>query len=197
MSSTPSPQLVLASGSPRRRELLGQLGLKFEVHPADIDESVRPGERPEDYVLRVAEEKAAKVASEFTGALVVAADTSVVLRGEVLGKPEGEAGARAMLSRLSGTHHRVITAVAAAGTFRKSFRVETEVRFRALSAEEIGWYAASGEPEGKSGSYALQGVGAFMVQSVTGSVSNVVGLPLGETVALLREAGFPLPWDRA
>ncbi len=200
------PRLVLASQSPRRRELLSQLGVALEVRPADADEAVLPGEAARDYVLRVAREKARTVAGE----VVLAADTAVVLRGEVLGKPADPADARRMLAMLSGTRHEVLTAVCvrrnapgaplAGGdapgvpTEREAL-VATAVRFRALTEREISWYVATGEPLDKAGAYALQGAGGVLVEAVEGSVSGVVGLPLVESVALLAAAGFPLPWS--
>jgi septum formation protein len=190
------PRLVLASQSPRRRELLAQLGVALEIRPADADEAVLPGEPARDYVLRVAREKARAVAGE----VVLAADTAVVLRGEVLGKPSDAADARRMLAMLSGTRHEVLTAVcvrrnAAALGVELDAVVSTVVRFRGLSTAEIDWYVSTGEPLDKAGAYALQGAGGAFVLSVEGSVSNVVGLPLAETAELLRRAGFVLPWE--
>lgn len=188
------PRLVLASQSPRRRELLGQLGLALEVRPAHADESVAPGEPPRDYVLRVARDKARAVPGE----LVLAADTAVVLGGEVLGKPEGEEDARRMLRALSGTDHEVLTAVVVRRTapaLELDAVVATRVRFAPLSAREIDWYVGTGEPLDKAGAYAIQGAGGAFVLAVEGSVSNVVGLPLAETAALLRRAGLALPWE--
>jgi septum formation protein len=188
-------RLVLASQSPRRRELLSQLGLALDVRPAHADESLRPGERPRDYVLRVAREKARAVPGE----LVLGADTAVVLGDEVLGKPASEADARRMLRALSGTAHEVLTAVvvrrAAAPARELEAVVSTQVRFAPLGAREIDWYVATGEPLDKAGAYAIQGAGGAFVLSVEGSVSNVVGLPLAETTALLRQAGLPMPWE--
>jgi septum formation protein len=191
----PTPRLVLASQSPRRRELLAQLGISLEVRPANADESVLPREAPRTYVLRVAREKARAVAGE----VVLAADTAVVLGDEVLGKPGDEADARRMLRALSGTVHEVLTAVcvrrAAPGpALELDAVVATAVRFARLSDGEIDWYVATGEPLDKAGAYAIQGAGGAFVLSVEGSVSNVVGLPLAETADLLRRAGFPLPW---
>jgi septum formation protein len=191
-----TPRLVLASQSPRRRELLAQLGIAVEVRPAHADESVRPDEPPRDYVLRLAREKARAV----TGDLVLAADTAVVLGAEVLGKPTGAADARRMLEALSGTEHEVLTAVCVRRA-QPSLAVEldalaqTTVRFARLSSAEIDWYVGTGEPLDKAGAYAIQGAGGAFVLSVSGSVSNVVGLPLAETADLLRRAGFPLPWS--
>ncbi len=191
-----APRLVLASQSPRRRELLAQLGVALEVRPAHADEAVLPGEAPRDYVLRVARDKARAVPGE----VVLAADTAVVLRGEVLGKPADAAEARRMLASLSATRHEVLTAVcvrrngAALGVELEAV-VATAVRFRGLAPAEIDWYVGTGEPLDKAGAYALQGAGGVFVLAVEGSVSNVVGLPLAETAELLRRAGFPLPWD--
>ncbi len=188
------PRLVLASQSPRRRELLGQLGIALDVRPAHADEAVNPGEPPRDYVLRVAREKARVV----PGDLVLGADTAVVLGDEVLGKPAGAEDARRMLRALSGTVHEVLTAVVVRRTapaLELEAVVATRVRFAALSPGEIDWYVATGEPLDKAGAYAIQGAGGAFVLAVEGSVSNVVGLPLAETAALLRRAGFPLPWE--
>jgi septum formation protein len=192
-----APRLVLASQSPRRRELLAQLGIDLEVRPAHADEAVLPGEGPRDYVLRVAREKARAVQGE----VVLGADTAVVLRGDVLGKPADAADARRMLATLSATRHEVLTAVcvrrngATLGVELDAV-VSTAVRFRGLSPAEIAWYVGTGEPLDKAGAYALQGAGGAFVLSIDGSVSNVVGLPLVETAELLRRAGYPLPWER-
>jgi septum formation protein len=188
-------RLVLASQSPRRRELLAQLGLDFEVRPADADEAVLPGEAPRAYVLRVAREKARAV----EGALVLAADTAVVLGDEVLGKPEGPDDARRMLRALSGTRHAVLTGVCVRRTsgalaVELDAVVSTAVTFAPLSAAQIDWYVRTGEPLDKAGAYAIQGAGGAFVVGVEGSVSNVVGLPLAETAALLDRAGLDLPW---
>ncbi len=194
MSHTPRQiRLLLASASPRRRELLSSLGLSFEVTAADIDESVRQGERPRAYVERVAAQKAAAVAARNPGALVLAADTSVVVDGEVLGKPRDASDACAMLRRLSGRSHAVLSAVALDGLFRAGVVVETTVELCALSDEEIAWYVSTGEPMDKAGAYAVQGRGGALVRRLHGSASNVVGLPLAETIELLREAGVRWP----
>ncbi|HSD19461.1 MAG TPA: Maf family protein [Anaeromyxobacter sp.] len=191
-----APRLVLASQSPRRRELLAQLGVPHEVRPASTDESVLPGEPARDYVLRVAREKARAVGGE----LVLAADTAVVLRGEVLGKPRDAEDARRMLAALSGTAHEVLTGVcvrrdSGEGAVELDAVVSTAVRFAPLGAAEIAWYVGTGEPLDKAGAYAIQGAGGAFVLGVEGSVSNVVGLPLAETAELLRRAGLTLPWD--
>jgi len=189
-------RLVLASASPRRRELLGQLGLGFEVSAADIDETPRQGEAAEAYVSRLARDKARVVAARHPGAWVLAADTTVVLGSELLGKPRDAAEAREMLGRLSGRTHEVHTGVALAGPATEhSTVVRTRVTFRPLSTGEIAWYVGTGEPLDKAGSYAIQGKGGFLVAAVEGSPTNVIGLPLGETLALLARAGIPLPWS--
>lgn len=194
---TPDGQtrLVLASGSPRRRELLQGLGFRFDVAAADLDETPRPGEAAEPYVRRLAEEKARAVARHHPGAWVLAADTTVALGERLLGKPRDPGEAREMLRALSGRTHRVLTGVALAGAREGACVVATEVTFRALSEGELGWYADTGEPLDKAGGYALQGKGSFLVERVDGSPTNVIGLPLGETLALLARAGFPLPWE--
>lgn len=188
-------RLILASSSPRRRELLSQLGVSFLVQGADIDESVQPGEPPARYVERLAREKAAAVAARSPGALVLAADTTVVRDDEILGKPQDVADAERMLTSLAGRAHEVLTGIAVDGPARASRVVRTEVRFRSLSREEIAWYARSGEPLDKAGAYALQGAAGAFITGIQGSPSNVVGLPLAETVELLRQAGLRLPWE--
>ena len=197
-TSVGQTQLVLASASPRRRELLGQLGLVFEVSAADIDETPRPGEAAGPYVQRLAREKARAVASRRPGAWVLAADTTVALEERLLGKPRDAAEAREMLTHLSARTHAVHTGVALAGGpegAEHALVVHTRVTFRALSAGEIAWYVATGEPLDKAGSYAIQGKGGFLVAAVEGSPTNVIGLPLGETLDLLARAGVALPWS--
>ena len=200
MPAPDSPStLVLASGSPRRRELLAGLGVAFETRPVDVDESPREKEPPDRYVRRLAETKArtAVAPAETTprGEIVLAADTIVTHGSELLGKPRDEADARRMLGRLAGRSHEVLTGVAVLDPARGILRVaveRTRVRFAAMSPEEIAWYAASGEPLDKAGAYAVQGLGALFVESVAGNYSNVVGLPLPLTYRLLREVGFSL-----
>jgi len=186
--------LVLASGSPRRRAFLEQLGLTFTVSPADLDERLLPGEAPAVYVERLAREKAQEVARRHPGALVLAADTTVVLEGRVLGKPADAADAQATLRALAGRTHQVLTGVALAGQTLRTRVVETRVTFRQATDAELAWYVATGEPLDKAGAYALQGIGGFLVQSIEGSHSNVIGLPLVETLALLASE-LPLPWS--
>ena len=178
--------VVLASASPRRRQLLAQFGFPFEVRPAHIDETPRPGEQPAGYVERVAREKAVAVARP--GELVIAADTTVDLAGEIFGKPEDDDDARRMLRRLSGRDHEVHTGIALAVHGRLVSTVETTVVWMAtISEQQIDWYVATGEPADKAGGYAVQGIGGVFVTSLVGSVSNVVGLPLSVVVNLLLD----------
>ncbi|MCK7551499.1 Maf family protein [Marinobacter goseongensis] len=184
--------LILASASPRRAELLTQIGLSFESRPVGIDETVRAGECPLAYVERLAREKAlAGIAG--SNQLVLGSDTTVVLDGEVLGKPVDATEAVATLTRLSAQTHQVMTAVALASARGCEARVvTTDVTFRALSDEEIRAYVASGEPMDKAGSYGIQGLGGIFVKEIRGSYSSVVGLPLQETAELLSRAGYPV-----
>ena len=193
MSSVPYP-LVLASASPRRQALLAELGLTFLVDPADVDESAQPRESPRTYVTRLAQAKADVVSRRHPGSVVLGADTTVALEGEVLGKPRDAAEALAMLQRLTGRTHHVWTAVATAGPHRAVEAVETRVTFASSPREALAFYAASGEPLDKAGAYALQGLGGFLVERISGSHSNVIGLPLVQTLALLQAAGVRLPW---
>jgi septum formation protein len=188
------PTLVLASGSPRRLELLARLGLAPVVRPAHLDETPQPGEAPDALVIRLATSKAAaSAAAGEPGAdeVVLAADTEVVLDGRALGKPADADEAAAMLHALAGRTHAVVTGLAVRrGERVVTDRVTTEVTFRALTAEEIAWYVATGEPDDKAGAYAIQGTGAVLVDRIDGSDTNVIGLPLPATVALLRAVGF-------
>lgn len=179
--------LYLASGSPRRRELLTQLGVHFERLSAEVEEQRRAGEAAEHYVLRLAREKAqAGVAVAEQDLPVLGADTIVVLNGEVLEKPRDEQHAREMLAKLSGATHQVLTAVALADRHQQlDCLVTTEVTFRSLSAEDIVAYVASGEPMDKAGAYGIQGLGGNFVRKINGSYHAVVGLPLVETTELL------------
>jgi len=185
--------LILASASPRRLELLSQIGIRPDiVIPAEIDEAPLRGELPAAYAKRVAAAKAAAVVARHPGAFVLAADTVVACGRRILPKAEDEATARSCLTLLSGRRHRVLGAVElVAPDGRRSRRlVTTAVRFNRLTAEEIAGYLASGEWQGKAGGYAIQGRAAAFVPAVTGSYSNVVGLPLAETAAMLRGLGY-------
>ena len=194
MSSRPAPRptLLLASASPRRRELLRALGLEPIVRPAEVDESLRPGEDPHAAAERLARAKATAAAAEApAGALVLAADTIVVLDGEALGKPRDDEDARRMLRALRGRAHDVVTGVALARDGRLvSGRETTEVLFAAMTDEEVDAYVASGEPADKAGAYALQGLGGLFVERITGTPSNVIGLPFRLVRSLGAELGF-------
>ncbi|MHA6163815.1 Maf family protein [Pseudomonas sichuanensis] len=183
------PQLYLASGSPRRRELLTQIGVPFTVVSAPIDETPLPGEAPAAYVERLAQAKAVAGFARTDGnGVVLGADTTVVLDDEILGKPEDREHFLAMLGDLSKREHQVLTAVALTDGQRSISRcVSTSVRFRAISFEEALRYWASGEPLDKAGGYAIQGLGAVFVSGIEGSYSAVVGLPLSETAELLEQ----------
>ncbi|HET9038124.1 MAG TPA: Maf family protein [Myxococcaceae bacterium] len=189
----PVSPLVLASASPRRRALLEQLGIPLRIDPAHLDENVREGEPAEQYVLRLARQKAEAVHVRHPSDTVLAADTSVVLEGRILGKPRTAEEAVEMLRALSGRTHQVMTAVAVAGAGARC--VIASVTFAAASEAALRWYVSTGEPMDKAGAYAVQGIGGFLVERIEGSYSAVVGLPLVETLALLRDAGYILPWE--
>ena len=191
-SNSGSPQLVLASASPRRRGFLHQLGYPFEVVTPATEEKTRPDEGATNYVLRNAAEKSADVAGRVAArAVVIAADTVVVLRGRIMEKPRSAEDAADMLRALSGQVHQVITGVCVRGPSRNgrpavhTFAVSTDVEFTRLSEAEIAAYIASGEPMDKAGAYAIQGRAAYMIRQIRGSYTNVVGLPLTELVELL------------
>jgi septum formation protein len=187
--------VYLASVSPRRSELLRQIGVRFEVRPAAIDETWLTDEAPDAYVLRLAAAKAAavwRVLPPDERAPVLAADTAVIVDDDVLGKPAGAADAERMLEQLSGRSHRVLTAVALCAADRSEALLSvSEVRFRATTAAERSAYCATGEPLDKAGGYGIQGHAAVFVESLQGSYSGVVGLPLFETAALLARCGVP------
>jgi septum formation protein len=188
--------LVLASASPRRLELLTRIGVPVEVAPADVDEAVLPGESPEACVLRLSRDKALAVAGRLGGGRwVLAADTVVALEDCILGKPDSPAEAREMLTRLLGRTHRVVTGFALVGPAGEaaSRAVTTEVDLRAAGPGEIDGYVASEEWRGKAGGYAAQGIAAAFITAVRGSFSNVVGLPLAEVIVELTRAGAALP----
>ena len=219
-TSTGLVRLVLASASSRRVELLDRIGLSHLAMPADVDESVLPGETADDYVVRVASDKATAVAMALAAppdsrspdsrsldaatdrgadssgpTVVLAADTAVVLDGEPLGKPRDRADALAMLSRLSGRNHRVLSAVVVVdpdGVVHTALATAT-VTIAPLSSAELEWYVDSGEPLDKAGSYAIQGMGAALVESIDGDPTTVIGLPLRATLELLRAAGVQWP----
>ncbi len=180
-------KLTLASASPRRRELLERAGLSFDVRHSEVIEQPRPGEDGASFALRMARDKAVAVSNGASGRLVIGADTVVECDGATMGKPLDAADARAMLSRLSGRTHTVITAFAIAreGVVRDSAAVTSRVTFRALSADEIGAYIATGEPFDKAGGYGIQGFGGTFIDRVEGSRDNVMGLPVAEVLAAL------------
>jgi septum formation protein len=191
------PPLVLASASPRRLELLRQVGLMPDcIDPADIDETPRRGELPSAHVMRLAQEKAQAVIPRHPGAYILAADTVVACGRRILPKTEDEASARSCLEMLSGRRHRVHggIAVASPGGCLVTRRVDSQVAFKRLSEAEIGAYLRTGEWQGKAGGYAIQGRAAGLIRWVSGSYSNVVGLPLFETVQLLAGRGYRPSW---
>ncbi len=191
--SATAPLICLASASPRRRELLHQLGIAHCVAAGDVDESERPGEAPRDYVLRLARAKAEAMAGDpaARGLPVLGADTAVVLDGVILGKPADAADSRRMLSLLAGREHQVLSAVALAYRNRCEARWSvSKVRFAPLSEADMDRYVASGEASGKAGGYAIQGLAAAFIEHLAGSYSGVMGLPLYETSLLLADAGI-------
>jgi len=200
------PRIYLASRSPRRRELLTQIGVRFDLllfrsgsrEDEEVSEDWLPGESPEAYVQRVARAKAIFGAGllarrPLVAHPVLAADTTLDLDGEIIAKPRDEANAAAILARLSGRSHRVLTAIAMARSGRVEHRLSvSEVRFRPISADEIRRYVQSGEPMDKAGAYGIQGRAAVFIEEIHGSHSGIVGLPLCETALLLRDFGYPL-----
>lgn len=192
MDTLVSGRLVLASASPRRSELLTSAGFRFSVEVADVDESPLAGENPEAYVLRVARDKARVVADRCRdfGSIVLAADTTVAVDGEILAKPENELDAIRMLQLLAGRVHDVFTGVVVLGRDRQLDEVvPTRVRLLPITIDEIQWYVKSGEPMGKAGAYGIQGRAARFVDWIEGSWSNVVGLPVATVYRLLRDLG--------
>jgi septum formation protein len=190
------PKLLLASGSPRRRQFLTDLGFTFDVVPSHADESVHDGESPEAYVRRVAHAKSIPATALDQGTVVLACDTVVTRDEAILGKPLGAEDFARMMALLSGANHRVLSSVVVRVVGGDSFAttVTTDVTFRTLSDAEIAWYWATGEPRDKAGGYALQGLGAAFIERIDGSHTSVIGLPLVETLALLARAGITPPW---
>jgi septum formation protein len=191
---TPPPAIVLASASPRRKELLERVGVACAVVPSHINEDYIPGESPREHVLRLSHEKALEIAgrNDVPGRWFIGSDTVVVRDDAILGKPIDAADAAAMLTSLSGRSHEVLTAFTVHDREKDitlSEVVSTAVRFKELTAAEVSGYIASGEPFDKAGAYAIQGIGAFMVQAINGSYTNVVGLPLCEVVDVLEHLG--------
>jgi len=187
--------LILASASPRRADLLREAGIAVEIHPAHVNEDVQPGESPEAYVRRVAEAKARAVSERMPGRFVLAADTAVVVDGEILGKPADEEDAARMLRLLSGRAHLVISAVCLMKDGQPVVPTEVEstvVEFAALTAPQIGWYVASGESMDKAGGYGIQGLASRFVTRIAGSYTNVVGLPVAVVCRMCTQAGLLL-----
>lgn len=184
-------RLILASGSPRRADLLTAAGFSFDVVPVEIDESVLPGERPIEYAARVALAKAREGARRNPGTPVLGADTIVVVDEQILGKPGDDEDAAAMLKMLSGRAHDVLTGVALAMDGREAVEVaQTTVEFLQLSERDISWYVQSGEPRDKAGAYGVQGLASRFVERIDGSYSNVVGLPVTTVCRLLKSFGL-------
>jgi len=186
-------QIILASASPRRKELLDQIKVTYKVHPVDLDETPLPDEAPLDYVKRMAAEKSAACLAQLNTEIpVLAADTVVVLGCAIMGKPKNQADALAMLTQLSGKTHLVYSAISLRGREHGQAVSITEVTFRCLTEQEIVNYWHTGEPLDKAGSYAIQGMGGMFVEAIKGSFSGVVGLPLFETAELLSKQGIEL-----
>jgi len=185
-------KLVLASASPRRAELLKQMGVVFDVKAVDIDESTMAGEAVDDYVMRLALSKAnaAKLYYQQDDVLVLGSDTTVVINGEILGKPRSKVDALRMLRLLSGNTHRVLTSVVVLGEQQLAAISESWVTFAELSEEDLEWYWSTDESKGKAGAYAIQGLAAMFVSRLEGSFSGVMGLPIYETSQLLKDQGF-------
>ena len=186
-------KFILASSSPRRRELLTSIGLDFEVIPSHVPEEYQRGEAPEEYVARLSRDKAQAIAEKHPGRWIIAADTTVLLGEELLEKPVDRADAARMLATIAGRTHIVYTGVTlqhAARGWHDTRVAESEVRMLPLSAAEIDWYVKTGEPLDKAGAYAVQGIGAMFIESIHGSYTNVVGLPLALLFQMLRKAGI-------
>jgi septum formation protein len=182
-------KVVLASGSPRRKEIMTAVGWPFEIRTPDVDESVRPAEDPVGYVQRLAQVKALTVADQLEAGLVLAADTTVVVNGEILGKPEDDDDARRMLQLLNGKWHEVLTGVSLVrikGATLTSFE-RTRVRFAEMTQKEIDWYVSLGEPLGKAGAYGIQGPAALFIEEIEGDYLNIVGLPIRLVYRLWQE----------
>jgi len=189
----PHRRLILASKSPRRRYLLKQAGLEFDVIPSDIDESTVALDTPDIYVQQLAKAKAGEIARRFPDRWVIGADTIVLMDRKILGKPDGKTAAREMLHRLSGQTHQVFTGIAIHCLALNKIHTEavcTDVTFKTLSPGEIEWYIHTDEPFDKAGAYAIQGLGTFLVKSIRGSYTNVVGLPVCEVIGYLLGEGI-------
>ena len=186
------PRLILASKSPRRNELLEQAGLTFSVIPSDFDESTVALSDPDSYVITLAESKAVDISQKHPAGWVIGADTIVLIDRKILGKPASNQEAHDMLQRLSGKTHQVLTGYCICCKKKNRFfseTIKTDVRFKKLSDAEIEWYIQTGEPFDKAGAYAIQGIGTFLVKSINGSYTNVVGLPVCEVIEFLTQEG--------
>lgn len=189
---TTSGKFILASASPRRRELLSLIGLQFDVIPGNVDETFMNGETPKEHVLRLSGEKARKISDLHPDAWVMGADTIVIIKGEVLGKPRKADEAKEMLGKLSGQTHTVFTGFTVTRKSADVFISEalySAVRFRTIPEDEMAWYISTEEPYDKAGGYAVQGMGAFFIKEIRGSYTNVMGLPLCEVVDVLKRVG--------
>jgi septum formation protein len=186
-------RVILASTSPRRKELLQSTGIPFDVHPSNVPEEHKPGELPHDYVARLSRDKAEAIAKHHHRHWIIGADTTVYLDEQLLEKPKNRADAIRMLSLLAGRTHVVYTGVTLANrqeNYSDTRVAESEVRMLALSREDIEWYVDTGEPMDKAGAYAVQGIGAMFIDSVHGNYTNIVGLPLALLFQMLRRAGI-------
>ena len=187
----PTKKLILASGSPRRAEILSAVGWEFEKHVPSIDETERAGETPEAYVCRLAKEKAESIAAEHADAAVLGADTTVVLDGKIIGKPVDLEDACAMIASLSGNEHEVLTGVAVVADGRTEVGLQrTRVKFAEMNSDEIEFLVAKGEPLDKAGGYAVQAQAALFIEYVNGDYWNVVGLPINLVYRIMRQAGW-------
>ncbi len=194
-----SVRFVLASSSPRRRELLKSIGLEFDVVPSHIPEERAADETPEEYVARLSREKARAIAEKHPDRWIIAADTTVVLGDQVLEKPVDDADAKRMLSAISGDTHVVFTGVTLRRiepVYADTHVTATEVRMLPMTQHDIDWYVATGEPRDKAGAYAAQGLGGMFIDSIHGSFTNVVGLPLASLFQMLRKAGIDPLYNR-
>jgi len=185
-----SASLILASASPRRQELLRAVGLKFKIIPAHVNENYLAGESPRQQVKRLSSDKAMVIARKYPEAWVLGADTIVVIDGLLLGKPKNKTQAKKMLQKLSGREHKVFTGFSIAHAVSEVYQtkvIQSVVRFKTISAKEMNWYVACDEPYDKAGGYAVQGKGACFIQSIRGSYTNVIGLPLCEVLEELKK----------
>ena len=190
MSINSTASFILASASPRRRELFQSIGLKFKIIPAHVNENYLAGESPRQHVKRLSIDKAIIIARKYPEAWVLGADTIVVIDDLILGKPKNEAQARKMLRKLSGREHKVFTGFTIAHVAAKIYKtkvIQSAVRFKTISPKEMDWYVSCDEPYDKAGGYAVQGKGAYFIQSIRGSYTNVIGLPLCEVLEELKK----------